>query len=83
MLMLFCMMAYVCAVILWAGIGHSIDEGRTVVGGICLLFAVMGNVMGKVRRNFFIGVRTPMDARSEGVWNPLGLKLRRDKLQEQ
>jgi uncharacterized membrane protein len=69
MLMLVCMMAYVCAVILWAGIGDSINEGRMVVGGICLIFTVMGNVLGKVRRNFFIGVRTPWTLANERVWN--------------
>jgi len=29
----------------------------------------MGNVMGKVRRNFFIGIRTPWTLASEPVWN--------------
>ena len=69
MLMLFCAMAYIGAIILWSGSGHSIDAGRTVLGGICLLFAVMGNVMGKVRRNFFIGIKTPWTLASERVWN--------------
>jgi uncharacterized membrane protein len=69
MLMVLCMMAYVSMVILWAGIGHSIDEGRTIVGGICLTFALMGNVMGRVRRNFFLGIRTPWTLASERVWN--------------
>jgi uncharacterized membrane protein len=29
----------------------------------------MGNVMGKVRRNFWVGVRTPWTLASERVWN--------------
>lgn len=69
LLMLFCTMAYISVVTLWAGAGHRIDEGRAVLGGICLLFAVMGNVMGKVRRNFFIGIKTPWTLASERVWN--------------
>lgn len=69
MLMLFCAIAYISVVILWAGVGHRIDEGRAVLGGICLLFAVMGNVMGKVRRNFFIGIKTPWTLASERVWS--------------
>lgn len=28
-----------------------------------------GNVLGKVRRNFFIGIRTPWTIASEPVWN--------------
>jgi uncharacterized membrane protein len=29
----------------------------------------MGNVLGKVRRNFFVGVRTPWTIANEQVWN--------------
>jgi uncharacterized membrane protein len=29
----------------------------------------MGNVMGKVRRNFWVGIRTPWTLASERVWN--------------
>jgi uncharacterized membrane protein len=43
---------------------------RFFLGGICLFFALIGNVMGKVRRNFWMGVRTPWTLASEAVWNP-------------
>jgi uncharacterized membrane protein len=69
MLMLVGMLAYFYSVTLWAGIGHSLDVGRAIVGGACLLFALLGNVMGKVRRNFYIGVRTPWALANERVWN--------------
>jgi uncharacterized membrane protein len=42
---------------------------RFFLGGLCLFFALMGNVMGKVRRNFWMGVRTPWTLASERVWN--------------
>jgi uncharacterized membrane protein len=42
---------------------------RFLLGGICLFFALMGNVMGKVRRNFWMGVRTPWTLASDTVWN--------------
>lgn len=47
-------------------------EGRTatfVIAGVFLLFALLGNLMGKVRRNFWIGVRTPWTLADVGVWN--------------
>jgi immunity protein, SdpI family len=69
MLMMAGMMACVDAVILWTSLGHTVNMGRTILGGICLLFALMGNVMGKVRRNFFVGVRTPWSLANERVWN--------------
>ena len=69
MVMLQTMLAYIIMVILWSGLKHRIDAGRVVLGGICLVVALMGNVMGKVRRNFFVGVRTPWTLASERVWN--------------
>src|ERR1039458_498530 len=69
MLMLVSMLAYFYAVILWAGIGHPLNVGRAIVGGVCLLFALLGNVMGKIRRNFYIGLRTPWALANERVWN--------------
>ena len=34
-----------------------------------LFFALMGNVMGKVRKNFYIGIRVPWTLASDRVWN--------------
>lgn len=36
---------------------------------IFLFFALMGNFIGKVRRNFWVGVRTPWTLANETVWN--------------
>jgi uncharacterized membrane protein len=69
MLMTVGMLAYCDAVILWIGVGHSVNIRRAIVGAVCLLFVLLGNVMGKVRRNFFIGIRTPWTLASERVWN--------------
>jgi uncharacterized membrane protein len=69
MLMLVCMMGYFELVIVWAGLGHAMNVGRAIVGGVCLLFALLGNLLGKVRRNFFVGVRTPWALANERVWN--------------
>jgi uncharacterized membrane protein len=45
-----------------------LDMGQLILGGICLFFALMGNVLGKVKRNFYVGVRTPWTLASEVVW---------------
>lgn len=42
---------------------------RALFGGVALLFALTGNLMGKIRRNFFFGIRTPWALASERVWN--------------
>ena len=38
---------------------------KLLVGG---LFVVIGNYLGKVRRNFFVGIRTPWTLTSDEVW---------------
>ncbi|MFO0891070.1 MAG: SdpI family protein [Isosphaeraceae bacterium] len=48
---------------------RSLDIGRALIGGIFLFFALMGNVMGKVRKNFYIGIRVPWTLASDRVWN--------------
>jgi uncharacterized membrane protein len=45
------------------------DIGRALIGGIFLFIAFLGNVMGKVRKNFYIGIRVPWTLASDRVWN--------------
>jgi uncharacterized membrane protein len=64
------LMGYIQAVILYAAThGGHVDVGRALVGGTFLFFAMLGNVLGRVRRNFYIGVRVPWTLASERVWN--------------
>ncbi len=41
---------------------------RIVPIAVGLLFIVLGNYMGKIRKNFFIGIRTPWTLASDEVW---------------
>jgi uncharacterized membrane protein len=73
MIILVAMMAYCNLLILLAALGSLggivLDVTRAVEGGVCLLIALLGNVLGKVRRNFFVGIRTPWTIANERVWN--------------
>lgn len=60
--------AYIQAMILWGASGNDVDLRRALVGGIAIFLAMLGNVMGKVRRNFWVGVRTPWTLANERVW---------------
>ncbi|HXU13090.1 MAG TPA: DUF1648 domain-containing protein [Candidatus Binatia bacterium] len=60
---------YFHGAILWSARTGTVNPTRTVFGGIFLLLAFLGNVLGRVRRNFWIGVRTPWTLASERVWN--------------
>jgi uncharacterized membrane protein len=62
-------LAYIQILILLASLGMTLDVGRAIEGGVCLLITLLGNVLGKVRRNFFVGIRTPWTLASDAVWN--------------
>ena len=59
---------YITAVLLWAALTGDADVTGALLAGVSVLIVVLGNVMGKVRRNFFIGIRTPWTLASERVW---------------
>ena len=40
-----------------------------VMTGIGVLFMLIGNYLGKVRQNYFVGIRTPWTLANEDVWN--------------
>jgi uncharacterized membrane protein len=69
MFLVVALMAYIHTIILWIGIHGEADMSRFFLGGLFLFFAALGNVLGKVRRNFWLGVRTPWTLASERVWN--------------
>jgi uncharacterized membrane protein len=63
---------------LLAALGKPVDMTRGVEAGVGLLLVVLGNFLGKVTRNFFVGIRTPWTLASEEVWlrtHRLGGKL--------
>lgn len=55
-------------VILAAGLGFPVNVGMVVEGSISLLFILMGNQMGRIRFNYFVGIRTPWTLANEEVW---------------
>ncbi len=51
------------------GIGYKIDIALVMPLGVGLLFILLGNYMGKIKMNWFMGIRTPWTLSSEEVWN--------------
>lgn len=61
-----------------AAAGAPVPLGRAIPGALGLLLMILGNFLGKVTRNFFVGIRTPWTIASEEVWlrtHRLGGKL--------
>jgi uncharacterized membrane protein len=68
MVVLLVLFAYLHALTLAAALGRIPDVGRALVAGLCLILALLGNVLGKIPRNMYIGVRTPWTIANERVW---------------
>jgi uncharacterized membrane protein len=52
-----------------AGLGYAINM-TTVVGlSVAVLFVVLGSMMGRIRPNWFVGVRTPWTLSSKLSWS--------------
>jgi uncharacterized membrane protein len=65
---LVCFMSVIDAVILLVAWGYPVDVTSPIAIATGLLFAVLGNFMGKIRPNWFVGVRTPWTLSSKLSW---------------
>jgi uncharacterized membrane protein len=49
-------------------LGFPLDVSRLIGAGVGLLLAVIGNELGRVQPNFFVGIRTPWTLADPEVW---------------
>lgn len=50
------------------GAGYALPLRSIAALSIGVLLMVLGNYMGKLRKNFFVGIRTPWTLASDAVW---------------
>jgi len=50
-------------------LGYNINIGSVVCYSITILFLILGNYMGNIRSNYFVGIRVPWTLANEEVWN--------------
>jgi len=62
-------MALLYATIGASALGYFINVAMIIPMAIGILFIVLGNYMGKIKPNWFMGIRTPWTMSSESVWN--------------
>jgi len=56
------------AIVLRVALGGHVDVTRVSFAGMGLLLAIIGNYFGKLRRNPWIGIRTPWTLADDEVW---------------
>jgi len=54
---------------LYAAKGVEVSMATGVKVAVSLLFIFLGAVMGKIRKNYFVGIRTPWTLANEEVWD--------------
>jgi uncharacterized membrane protein len=50
-------------------LGYNINVGYFTATIVGLMMILLGNYMGKIKKNWFMGIRTPWTMSSENVWN--------------
>lgn len=49
-------------------LGRSIPGARIIVSSVLVFFVVLGNFLGNVRPNYFVGIRTPWTLENPETW---------------
>lgn len=62
-------MSIVAILVMMEARGLDVRINEMIIAGTGLLFVIIGNYLGRVRKNFFIGIRTPWTLASDEVWN--------------
>ena len=69
---------YVYALTIFWNLDFKFDMTMALIPALAILFYFAGNLIGKAKRNYFIGIRTPWTLASDEVWgktHALGAKL--------
>lgn len=61
--------SYIYFVSLYLTLNPEVSITGFIFGGIGVMFIFIGNYLGKVRQNWFMGIRTPWTLDNEEVWN--------------
>ena len=54
---------------LWAALGTKLNINYFIIPAFSVLFILIGTFLPKVRKNYFVGIRTPWTIHSEEVWD--------------
>lgn len=78
MVVIAAMLGYIGVIVLYMTEHPVTDMNKALFGGILFFLGLLGNFLGKVQRNFFVGIRTPWTLASDRVWvatHRLGARL--------
>jgi len=62
-------MSGICVLVLLESYGINVRINESIFIAVGLLLFILGNYMTKMRKNFFLGIRTPWTLASDEVWS--------------
>lgn len=71
-------LVYIFALMMAWNLGYRFDFALAMVPAMALFFYLIGELIGKAKRNWFVGIRTPWTLSNDIVWDKthrLGAKL--------
>ncbi|CAN5435770.1 SdpI family protein [soil metagenome] len=66
--LLHALLSFILMTVIFFSLGYNFNMTFAIFYGLAAFFLVMGNYMGNVRHNYFVGVRTPWTLANETVW---------------
>lgn len=61
-------LTFIFFLIAFYALGVHMNMEKVVLYAVMTLFLILGNYMGNIRQNYFIGIRTPWTLANETVW---------------
>jgi len=61
--------AYIYSVSIYASLNSNVNMNQYMMIWMWLMFIILGNYMGKIRQNYFVGIKLPWTLANEEVWN--------------
>lgn len=55
-------------IMILSALGYPIPVNRVMPAAVSVLFVVLGNFMGQIRPNYFVGIKVPWTLANEQVW---------------
>lgn len=62
-------LTYIHGLLLAAALTGRLQISRALLAGVLAMLGLLGGVLGRVRRNYWVGVRTPWTLSDERVWD--------------
>lgn len=62
------LLTFIACLLFSYALGYAFNMGKFIFYPVLLVLLILGNYMGNIRTNYFVGIRTPWTLANETVW---------------